>query len=69
LTVVGVAKLTYYLIELKEESTTFSTKVIKTLYFNELMVNLFLSNFQIDPNLEKNKSLVDKILNFGKIAA
>jgi len=69
LTSVGVAKIAHHLKEPKEEPTTFSMADIKTSYFNELMVNLFLSNFQIDPNLGKNKSFVNKILNFGKIAA
>jgi len=42
---------------------------IKTSYLNEHVLNLFLSNFQIDPGLKKNKSITQRLLNFGKIAA
>ncbi len=69
LTAVGVAKAAHHSKGNEEISNSFSMADIKTSYFNELMMNLFLSNFQIDPNLEKNKTFVDKLLNFGKIAA
>jgi len=69
LTAVGVAKVAHHLKDNEEASNSFSMSDIKTSYFNELMLNLFFSNFQIDPNLEKNKTFVDKLLNFGKIAA
>ena len=66
---VGVAKAAHYLIQDKEQRNGFSLADIKTSYFNELMLNLFLSNFEINPNLEKNKSGFQKLLNFGKIAS
>lgn len=69
LTAVGVAKAAHDLKLDKENRQAFSLADIKTAYFNELMVDLFLSNFQIDPNLEKNKSIILKLLNFGKIRA
>ena len=69
LTAVGVAKAAHYLSQEKEVRKSFSMADIKTSYFNELMLNLFLSNFQINPNLEKNKSIYRKLLNFGKIAS
>lgn len=67
LTTVGLAKAAHYLD--KEEDLSFSLADIKTSYFNELMLNLFLSNFHIDTELKKNKDAINKILNFGKIAA
>jgi hypothetical protein len=69
LTAVGVAKAAHYLDQEKEDRKSFSMADIKTSYFNELMLNLFLSNFQIDPNLKKNKSICLKLLNYGKIAS
>jgi hypothetical protein len=33
------------------------------------MLNLFLFNFQIDTELIKNKQAINKLLDFGKIAA
>ncbi|MFT5166611.1 MAG: hypothetical protein ACI8P3_001843, partial [Saprospiraceae bacterium] len=35
----------------------------------ELMLNLFLFNLEIDPELIKNKAMIEKLLNYGKIAA
>jgi hypothetical protein len=67
LTTVGLAKAAHYLD--KEKEKPFSLADIKTSYFNELMINLFLSNFQIDTELEKNKEAINRILEFGKIAA
>jgi len=42
---------------------------IKTSYFNELMLDLFLSNLRIDPKLIKNKAMINKLIQFGTIAA
>jgi len=67
LTTVGLAKAAHYLD--KEKDKPFSLADIKTSYFNELMLNLFLSNFQIDTELDKNKEAINRILDFGKIAA
>jgi len=72
LTTVGIAKAAHYLqVEREEDSPrpVLSISDIKTSYFNELMLNLFLSNFQIDPELDKNKIAISKIMDFGKIAA
>ena len=69
LTAVGVAKAAHYLSQEKEDRKSFSMANIKTSYFNELVLDLFLFNFQINPNLEKNKSICLKLLNFGKIAS
>ena len=69
LTAVGVAKAAHYLDQNVELRNGFSLANVKTSYFNELMLDLFLSNFEIDPELEKNKSALQRLLNFGRIAA
>lgn len=69
LTAIGFAKIAHYFGESEKQDTVYSIAEIKTLYFNELMLNLFLSNFQIDPNLEENKIAIEKTLKFGSMAA
>lgn len=72
LTAVNVAKSAHHLHKNEQESKNrkpFSLANIKTLYFNELMLDLFLSTFQVDPKLMKNKAAINRILEFGKIAA
>ncbi len=66
---VNVAKAAHYLSVKKEDRTSFSLADIKTSYFNELMLNFFLSNLDIEPELIKNKPAFKKLLGFGKIAA
>lgn len=68
LTAVGIAKVAHYY---NQKTTTegYSISDIKTLYFNELMLNLFFSNFNVDPELQKNNEAVLNVLNFGTIAA
>ena len=68
LTVTGIAKVAHHINEDKEKKS-FSMSDIKTSYFNQLMLNLFLFNFQIDTKLIKNKQAINKLLDFGKIAA
>jgi Transposase DDE domain len=65
---VNIAKAAHYLDIEKEHRKSFSMADIKTCYFNELMLNLFLSNLEIDPELIKNKQVLEKLLNYGKIA-
>jgi len=69
LTAVSVAKAAHYLDCKKEDFKSFSISDIKTSYFNELMLDLFLSNFEINPELTKNKLAINRILDFGKITA
>lgn len=68
LTAVGVAKIAHSFGKEHQENS-FSMADIKTSYFNELMLNLFFFNLQINPELIKNKAVINKLLNFGKIAA
>ena len=69
LTAVSIAKAVHwYSLENKEE-VPFSMANIKTLYFNELMLDLFFNTFGICPNNSFNKQLKSKLLQFGRIAA
>ncbi len=68
LTAIGVAKIAHYFGK-EHQQMPFSMANIKTSYFNELMLNLFFSNLQINPELIKNKAVINKLLNFGIIAA
>ncbi len=69
LSAVSVAKAAHYLHCDRQDFKSFSIADIKTSYFNELMLDLFLSNFEINPELTKNKLAINRILDFGKIAA
>ena len=68
LTAVGVAKAAHH-VKRKETEKPFSIADIKTSYFNELMLNLFFSNFHVNPKLMKNKKAMKKLLDYGKIAS
>lgn len=68
LTAVGVAKVAHYF-DQDDPKSGYSISDIKTLYFNELMLNMFFVNFDIDPNLQLNNPAVERMLNFGTIAA
>jgi len=76
LTAVGVAKIAHYFPSRHSSQqqdniprVSYSISDIKTSYFNELMLDLFISNFQINPDLIKNKNIIHKLLKFGKIRA
>lgn len=68
LTAIGIAKIAHYF-DAEQKQMPFSIADIKTSYFNELMLNLFFSNLHIKPDLIKNKTVIDKLVNFGTIAA
>jgi hypothetical protein len=53
----------------KDQSVSLTIEDVKTELSNKLLLDLFLSNFEIDPKLIKNKTIIDKILNYGKKAA
>ena len=69
LSAVNIAKATQYLNQPKEQRRPFSLADIKTENFNELMLDLFLSKFHINHNLEINKKAVKDIRKYGLIAA
>lgn len=69
LTAVNLAKIIHdpRMKNLKDQP--FSMANVKTLNFNELMLNRFFSTFQIDKELRENKEMINQVLNFGNIAA
>lgn len=69
LTGVSMAKAVHWLALPKEERGSFSIADVKTLYFNELLLDRFLSIFQIDAELAKNNPHLNQLLSFGSIAA
>ena len=72
LTAINLAKIVHWIPQKDKkpnEETVFSMSDIKTQYHNELMLNLFISMFGINPELEKNKHKIKQCLEFGKIAA
>jgi hypothetical protein len=68
LTAVGIAKIAHY-INNEHRVNTYSIADVKTSYFNERMLNLFFINFQVQPEMQKNKQAISTILNYGSIAA
>jgi len=72
LTAISLAKIAHW-IPLKDEKPeadyVFSMSDVKTQYHNELLLNRFIAMFGINPKLEKNKKIIKRFLDFGKIAA
>lgn len=72
LTAVNIAKIAHWIegpCDAQGNRPPFSLSSIKTLYFNELNLNLFISMFDIDPNTEINKAKYQLLINFGSMAA
>jgi len=69
LSAVNIAKATQHLSQPKEQRKPFSLADIKTENFNELMLDLFLSKFHVNHNLEINKKAIRDIRKYGLIAA
>jgi len=69
LTAVSLAKAMHYLKLPIEKRTSFSMASIKTQYFNELLLDRFISAFGIFPIPQKNNPVYLKLRDFGKIAA
>lgn len=53
----------------KDQPVSISIADVKTELSNKLLLDLFFSNFEIEPQLIKNRALIAKILSFGKKAA
>jgi hypothetical protein len=68
LTVVNLAKIDWFSNQ-NNHKKPFSIADYKTHFNNELMVNRIISLFGINPNKHKNKIIIRKLLNYGKIAA
>jgi hypothetical protein len=69
LSTINFAKVTHWLSIKKENRKSFSMADIKTMYHNELLLNLFFETFGINPDLAKNKVKKRKLLEYGRIAA
>jgi len=69
LTAVNIAKITHWLPIKKEKRLPFSMRDIKTYYSNVLHLNRFIKGFGIFPNTKKNKRIINKLMDYGKIAA
>jgi ribosomal protein S17E len=68
LTAVNLAKFDWFS-NPKNHKKPFSMSDYKTHFNNELMINIFISKFGINPNKPKNKMIIRELLDFGKIAA
>jgi hypothetical protein len=69
LTVVSIAKATYYLSIPKEQRNSFSMADIKMLHMNQLMTKRIFSNLALDMSCKKIKRIYNKCLNFGRLRA
>lgn len=72
LTAINIAKITQWISKKDakpNEAIPFSMSDVKTMYYNNLLVNRFIAMFGINTKLEKNKSIIKRLLSFGKIAA
>jgi len=69
LTAINLAKAAHWIHTDKPERGPFSMSNVKTMYFNELLLNRFLEEFAINPYIPKNKEKLVRIRSFGCIAA
>jgi hypothetical protein len=69
LTAVNIAKAVYHLKKPKEQRTSFSMADVKTELLNEYMLELFISNLEINPKSDKTRKVNRRIRRLGKIAA
>jgi hypothetical protein len=68
LTAVNLAKVDW-LSNKQNFKKPFSIADYKTQFNNELLINRFIVMFGINPNLTKNKNIINKLMDFGKIVA
>ena len=69
LTMINVAKVDHWLHYPKDSRPPFSMADVKTLYFNELILNKLILIYGKDPNVEKNNPLIAQLYKIGTIAA
>ena len=69
LTSINLAKIAHWKKNKSEERFPFSISDVKTLYNNQLLLDLFLEEFGINPYLPKNKRRLHKLRRVGLIAA
>ena len=68
LTSVNLAKVDWFSDKINAK-LPFSMANYKIQFNDELMINLFIRMFGINPNLPKNKKIINELTNYGKIAA
>lgn len=69
LAVLNIARIQHQLENPGHLKCPFSMASFKRRHANELMLNLFLSRLDLDPNVQKIKQVYQKLRNFGAIAA
>lgn len=69
LTAVNLAKITHWLPQEKATRKAFSMSDVKVGYSNDLHLSRFIKGFGIYPKSSKNKTIITKLRQFGKIAA
>ena len=69
LTTVSIAKAVHWMSITQKERAAFSMADIKTMYFNELLMNRIFQVFEFNPNLIENKQQLESIRKWGTIAA
>jgi hypothetical protein len=69
LTAINIAKVSHWIKTPKEERKAFSMSSVKTMYYNELLIDRFFSMFGLSPNTSKNKRIAKKLRKYGAIAA
>jgi len=70
LTAVNIAKISTWIAKKDEnlkDNPPFSMSDVKTMFYNNLLLNRFISMFGINTKLDKNKHLIKRLLDFGKI--
>ena len=68
LTSVNLAKVDWFSDKINAK-LPFSMANYKIQFNDELMINLFIRMFGINPNLPKNKKIINELMDYGKIAA
>ncbi|WP_164891106.1 transposase [Botryobacter ruber] len=69
LTAVSLAKAAHYLNQEDQQRSAFSMADVKMQYSNELLLERFISTFEIDPEQDDNSQKMRKLYNMGRIAA
>lgn len=72
LTSINIAKIAFWIPRKDKnplENPPFSMANIKTLFNNNLLISRFISMLGINPKLDKNKTIIKQLLEWGKIAS
>ncbi len=69
LTLLSLAKIVHWLAKPLEQRGSFSLLDIKTTYFNQHMLDIFIQGFGLCPITAKNNPLYRKLADYAKIAA